>query len=706
MTNKSRLQVIRRTMGVAASTPANGRSSDNKAYQVQTQQPTTSATGNVLVSAANPSGESSKSQQMKKPAPLTTNFDEPNAHHPSTKSPMNAPLASPRNGEKRDGDKKEGGKTPKGKEERVRVGYGPIAWIRHSSRQSSRVPITNFSLLSRLPVCREGTLIRLSHWTTGWKEAEVKMVVKSCYALVFNIREKRRKSWGSAPDEEEDTVPVPDRVLVLRGAIINRSANREDFELRCADGTNLQFRVTDARSRDAWVAALDRAVRQGDAQLSDFETYAKLARGHFGTVQLVKHIRTGTALALKTIEMKPKKPEKQYHERAILELLQSGSAGACPFVARLCFAFRDSQHLYLATELASGGDLWALLRKRRRLQEVTCRFISAELIVAVRHVHSHGVLHRDIKLENLLLDGQGHIKLVDFGLSKRLFDPSKGIWDGRTFTVCGTNYYMPPEMLKKDYTQGHGLAADWWQVGCLIYELIAGAPAFYEKGARNIHKKILDTGGAPPFPSSLKEPPTRACVDIVDKFLLHDPLRRLGKGPDDGALDVLPHPFYKEIDWAQLAKRRVDPPTEIRSYLRGENPVDGPASPTGSSRMDIGSEQKSDDTLDEEGIISRAFPESELFDRPMRTPSRKYRRIRSVPVLIRVSTSASAPNQFATGMSAFGESRAERTEPLVPVDLGPYLGYEFAVDDNALADARRGSGLILSRWRGMDSEVS
>jgi len=655
---------------------------------------------------------------VKKPTALSTNLEPASVAPPPSKSPgggLSRPPMSPRNGDKQTVSPK-GAKDPK--DEKVRVGYGPLAWIRHTARQSSRVPASNFALLSRLPVNREGTLIRLSHWSTGWKEAEIRMVVKSCYALVFHVKERqRRKSWGSAPStseqqqqqEEEEVdesgIPVPDRVLVLRGATINRSTTtRDEFDLKCADGTTLTFRAPDAHARDAWVAALDRAVRQGDAQLSDFETYAKLARGHFGTVQLVKHIRTGTALALKTIEMKPKKPEKQYHERAILELLQSGSNGACPYVARLCFAFRDSSHLYLATELASGGDLWALLRKRRRLQESTCRFISAELIVAVRHVHSHGVLHRDIKLENLLLDGQGHIKLVDFGLSKRLFDPSKGIWDGRTFTVCGTNYYMPPEMLKKEYTQGHGLAADWWQVGCLIYELIAGAPAFYEKGARKIHQKILDTGGAPPFPSSLKEPPSRACVDIVDKFLLHDPTRRLGKGSDDGSTDVMTHPFYREIDWPSLSRRRLEPPNEIKCYLKGENPsVDSSSSPAEPGRADNGSEQKSDEP-DEEGIISRAFPESELFDRPKRAASRRYRRIRSLPILTRSSTTASSSKEFQTGLGALGENRADRTEPLVPVDLGPYIGYEFAVDDNALADARRGSGLILSRWRGMDSD--
>ena len=133
--------------------------------------------------------------------------------------------------------------------------------------------------------------------------------------------------------------------------------------------------------------------------------------------------------------------------------------------------------------MASGGDLWALLRKKKTLNEETASFISGEVALAIRHIHARGVLHRDIKLENLLLDGLGHVKVVDFGLSKHLFKEDSGIWDGRTFTVCGTNYYMPPEMLKRD-TPGHGLSADWWQLGCLIYELLVGSPVFYEKGAK------------------------------------------------------------------------------------------------------------------------------------------------------------------------------------------------------------------------------
>jgi len=417
--------------------------------------------------------------------------------------------------------------------------------------------------------------------------------------------------------------------------------------------------------RDAWIAAFDRSVRQGVTQLSDFETYAKLARGHFGTVQLVKHIRTGTALALKQIEMRPQKPEKQFHERAILELLQTGSAGPSPFVARLCFAFRDTTSLYLATELASGGDLWALLRKRKNLQEETVTFIAGEVALAIRHIHARGVLHRDIKLENLLLDGLGHVKVVDFGLSKHLFKEGAGVWDGKTFTVCGTNYYMPPEMLKRD-APGHGLAADWWQLGCLIYELLVGTPVFYEKGAKAIHKKILDSRGKNLF-TSLSQPLSVPAMSIIEKLLVHDPQARLGHGVQDGANDVLPHPFFRNTDFTLLAKRRLDTPEEIRAYLKGEKKKDEPEEYVIDELDALGQSKE-----DEDALVQRMFPESEVFSKPVRSVTR---RPRSMPFRLSYTSNAGGV-----------------------VDFGPYLGYEYAADDEALGEARRGSGLILSRW--------
>ena len=669
-----------------------------------------------------------------------------------------------------------------GKSSKVRVGYGVGAWIRSSAlnpiRRTSRVPTSHFALLARLPVIKEGRLIRIGNWSAGFlRDQEVYVVVKSCLALVYHGETRgggpsllrtptapRRKSLGAIPTSQEFV--IPDRVLVLAGGSVARLAQREDVQITCQDGTVVQLRAPDGHARDAWVAALDRAVRQGSTRLSDFESYAKLARGHFGTVQLVKHVRTNTALALKQIEMRPKKPEKQFHERHILELLQSGSTGACPFIARLCFAFRDSKSLYLATELASGGDLWALLRKCGKLAEPTARFVVAEVVLGVRHVHSHGVLHRDIKLENLLLDGSGNIKMVDFGLSKRLFDPSAGLWDGRTYTVCGTNYYMPPEMLKKSEGNGHGLPADWWQVGCLLYELIVGTPAFFEKGARAIHKKILDTGGAPPFPRGIE--PSLACIDMVSRTLVHDPTRRLGHGREDGRHDIMDHKFFSGLDWDMLLRRRVEVPSEIRAYLRGDSssgsagggggggsggstlqphhlsskkissstspPPQIPEGKTitpqqngsgvngngfatfggggggrlGRTSTEGGHEHANGDGAggggeeapitfftgreDEEDLVQRMFPESELYARPERGSTLRNSskhgstRIKSMPSLPRLSSLSNMAIPLTAGAAA------------QILENSPYLGYEYACDDEALGDARRGSGLILSRW--------
>jgi len=281
------------------------------------------------------------------------------------------------------------------------------------------------------------------------------------------------------------------------------------------------------------------------------------------------------------------------------------------------------------------------------------------------------ITHRDIKLDNLLLDGMGHVKVVDFGLSKHLFREDRGAWDGRTFTVCGTNYYMPPEMLRRDST-GHGLTADWWQLGCLIYELLVGTPVFYEKGAKAIHKKILDSKGKSLFPTTV--PVSTAAMGIIERLLLHDPSQRFGNGQQDGSQDVMPHAFYKSIDFSALAKRRAETPEEIRTYLKGEKT---------SSRKEVDSEEVEEyvvdelDTFeskeDEDELVQRMFPESEVFSKPVRP---QMRRPRSMP--FRLSYSAA--------------------QPPAPVDFGPYLGYEFAADDEALGEARRGSGLILSRW--------
>lgn len=120
-------------------------------------------------------------------------------------------------------------------------------------------------------------------------------------------------------------------------------------------------------------------------------------------------------------------------------------------------------------------------------KEDAVRFYAAELLLALEHMHNMCILHRDIKPENVLLDSEGHIKLADMGLAKRL--ESKA---GRTKTMCGTDTYLPPEMVGR-YPGGHGLPVDLWQFGCILFELRAGYPPFYlpQSSQKSTHQRIL-----------------------------------------------------------------------------------------------------------------------------------------------------------------------------------------------------------------------
>lgn len=183
----------------------------------------------------------------------------------------------------------------------------------------------------------------------------------------------------------------------------------------------------------------------------------------------------------KTEVVRLKQIDHVRHERAVL-----ADVVGHPFITNLLASFSDADSLYMLLDYVPGGELFSYLRKFRRFAEPAARFYAAEIVLVLEYLHEQqgGVAYRDLKPENLLLDQDGHIKLVDFGFAKRL-----GYKDSRpveTYTLCGTPEYLAPEVI---HNKGHTTAVDWWALGILIYEFLTGYPPFWHQNPIEIYKQ-------------------------------------------------------------------------------------------------------------------------------------------------------------------------------------------------------------------------
>uniref|UniRef100_A0A671U2T0 Ribosomal protein S6 kinase n=1 Tax=Sparus aurata TaxID=8175 RepID=A0A671U2T0_SPAAU len=296
--------------------------------------------------------------------------------------------------------------------------------------------------------------------------------------------------------------------------------------------------------------------------MENFELLKVLGTGAYGKVFLVRKNSghdVGQLYAMKVLKkaaivQKAKTTEHTRTERQVLEHIRQS-----PFLVTLHYAFQTQSKLHLILDYVSGGEMFTHLYQRDHFPEEAVRIYIGEIILALEHLHKLGIVYRDIKLENILLDSEGHIVLTDFGLSKEFLEEEKE----RTYSFCGTIEYMAPEIIRGK--TGHGKSVDWWSLGILMFELLTGASPFTLEGERNsqseVSKRILRCD--PPFPSMIG--PT--AQDLLRKLLVKDPHRRLGSGPR-GSEDIKAHSFFKGLNWADLAQKKVASP--FKPELRGE----------------------------------------------------------------------------------------------------------------------------------------
>jgi p70 ribosomal S6 kinase len=230
-----------------------------------------------------------------------------------------------------------------------------------------------------------------------------------------------------------------------------------------------------------------------------------------------------------------------------------------PYIVTLRYSFQTSSKLYLVLDFISGGHLFFQLYRQGIFDEPLARLYTAELVLAIAHLHSLGFVHRDLKPENVLLDSEGHIKVTDFGLAKG----EMGDDDQLTNSFIGTMEYMAPEIIAGN---GHGKAVDWWSIAILLYEMLCGTPPFNAKSRNQLQKQILS--------QKLKLPGylSTSAQSLLKGLLIRDPKKRLGGGPD-GSKAVLEHPFFRPINWDRLKRHEIPSPFKptIREVSSVEN---------------------------------------------------------------------------------------------------------------------------------------
>ncbi|TPX42403.1 hypothetical protein SeLEV6574_g05627 [Synchytrium endobioticum] len=275
-------------------------------------------------------------------------------------------------------------------------------------------------------------------------------------------------------------------------------------------------------------------------ELTEFNVDRTLGTGSFGRVHMVKLNTTGKYYAMKVLRkvdvVRMKQVEHTVSEKTILEQLDF------PFLVSLLGTFQDCQNLYMVMEYVQGGELFSYLRRCGRFPNNVARFYAAEVVCAFEYMHSKDIIYRDLKPENLLIDSKGHIKITDLGFAKHVPDV--------TWTLCGTPDYLAPEIIQ---SKGYSRAVDWWALGVLIFEMLAGYPPFCDEDHSKLYEKILAC--KPRYPTHFHP----NAKDLLRKLLTADLTKRFGN-LRAGSTDIKSHDWFLGMEWSKLVKKEIPAP--------------------------------------------------------------------------------------------------------------------------------------------------
>ena len=260
-----------------------------------------------------------------------------------------------------------------------------------------------------------------------------------------------------------------------------------------------------------------------------FYKYGRLlGKGAFGKVNLCLHTLTGRLVAIKSINKEKIKTERQRQkikqETAIMETLSKSKN-----IVKIFETYETKKHICIVMEYICAGDLLTYIKKRSKLTEPVAKFIFKQIILGIKHIHDNGIIHRDIKLDNILLDLDNNIKICDFGVSRKI-----NIGE-ILFEQCGTPAYIAPEILINKGYEGFGV--DIWSAGVVLYAMLSGTVPFKGNNLKELHDLIIN--------GKYKEVKgiSNEAEDLLRKILEVDPNLRIKTE------EILNHPWLIDLDF-------------------------------------------------------------------------------------------------------------------------------------------------------------
>ena len=412
------------------------------------------------------------------------------------------------------------------------------------------------------------------------KESELEDVNEEMRAVLGEISENWLHSpW---PGEEDDAVyhilPAFDLSLVLSCALkidahgadapeeldlLSKRLPESEQLMVCNQSANLIEMASCVKQRIVRKRRMSLAMRHMSELLrfsrgyrplawhttiADFEIVTKISSGAYARVYLAKKRTTGDIYAIKVLNKKDVKQKNQV-KRILVErdiLLKFSN----PYIIRFYYSIIGANNLYLVMEYLPGGDLYSLLQKLGALEESAVRVYTYQIAQALGYLHQKGIIHRDIKPDNILISATGHVKLTDFGLSYLAVYGPRRRSVGAIHTVdptiansrscVGTPDYVAPEILLK---QEHSFGVDWWALGVLVYEMLTGTPPFHAETEAETHERIL-SGEFEPLDEE-EDGASPEAIDFVNRLLNLNPEERLGR---NGLSEILNHPFLRDLN--------------------------------------------------------------------------------------------------------------------------------------------------------------